>query len=425
MIVMEGWKQYKLGELANSYAGGTPSRDHAEYFGGSIPWIKSTEINHKKINTTEETISEQGYRSSSAKWIPASSVLIAMYGATAAQVSFLEIEATANQAVLAVVPSDKLDARFLFHVLTDSKSKLLFLAQGSGQPNLNKQIVDDLVIYLPSLVEQKQIAKILSTIDQAIAQTEAIIAKQQRIKTGLMQDLLTKGIDEAGNVRSEATHEFKDSAIGRIPVEWEVEKVGDVFDMQLGKMLSQKSIEGKALFPYLANRNVQWDYVDISEIPEMNFSLEERKKFELLENDILICEGGEIGRTCLWRMELENCYFQKAIHRLRPKKKEYLSPLFPRYIRYLLSTGTLNNFTSQTSIAHLTKEKLANVPIAVPRKSEQQKIIEILDRSDDLLRNEENKLKKLNLQKNGLMQDLLTGKVRVTALLPDPETPSP
>ena len=76
---------------------------------------------------------------------------------------------------------------------------------------------------LPSKPEQTKIAEILSTVDRAIEQTEALIAKQQRIKTGLMQDLLTRGIDEHGNLRSEQTHKFKDSPLGRIPVEWEVE----------------------------------------------------------------------------------------------------------------------------------------------------------------------------------------------------------
>ena len=74
---------------------------------------------------------------------------------------------------------------------------------------------------LPPLTQQHQIAEILSTLDEAIEQTESLIAKQQRIKTGLMQDLLTRGIDEHGNLRFEQTHQFKDSPLGRIPVEWE------------------------------------------------------------------------------------------------------------------------------------------------------------------------------------------------------------
>ena len=87
------------------------------------------------------------------------------------------------------------------------------------------QFAQSWVVYPKNISEQTKIAEILSTVDQAIEQTEALIAKQQRIRTGLMQDLLTRGIDEDGNLRSEETHEFKDSPLGRIPVEWEVEKV--------------------------------------------------------------------------------------------------------------------------------------------------------------------------------------------------------
>jgi len=311
------------------------------------------------------------------------------------------------------------DTRFVYYLLDLQHKNIAFDYQTKAHPSVIRNLY--FLVRLP-IEEQTQIAAILSTIDRAIEQTEAIIAKQQRIKTGLMQDLLTKGIDEDGNVRSEATHEFKDSPLGQIPVEWEIEKIGDVFDMQLGKMLSQKAGEGKSPFPYLGNKNIQWDYVDISELLEMDFNPEERQKFKLLENDILVCEGGEIGRTCLWRMELKDCYFQKAVHRLRPKRSRYAPSLFPRYMRHLVSRGILNNFTSQTSIAHLTKEKLITVPISVPRNDEQRRIVELFDQVDELLQNECRKLENLRLQKTGLMQDLLTGNVRVTALLNDSKT---
>jgi type I restriction enzyme S subunit len=97
-----------------------------------------------------------------------------------------------------------------------------------GNPKLMNNVMANIELSLPdNKKEQEQIADVLSTIDRAIAQTEAIIAKQQRIKTGLMQDLLTKGIDENGNIRSEATHEFKDSAIGRIPEEWNMSSLAE------------------------------------------------------------------------------------------------------------------------------------------------------------------------------------------------------
>ena len=88
--------------------------------------------------------------------------------------------------------------------------------------------------------EQTKIAEILSTVDRAIEQTEALIAKQQRIKTGLMQDLLTRGIDEHGNLRSEETHQFKDSPLGRIPVEWELCKLGELANFVNGNSFNAR-----------------------------------------------------------------------------------------------------------------------------------------------------------------------------------------
>lgn len=283
----------------------------------------------------------------------------------------------------------------------------------TNQIELNRTALEALELDLIQREAQDKVATILSTLDQAIEQTEAIIAKQQRIKTGLMQDLLTKGIDENGVIRSEATHDFKDSPLGRIPVEWEVSTVGAIFTMQLGKMLSKKAVEGKSPFPYLGNKNVQWDYVDLSELLEMDFTEQERRKFELLVDDILVCEGGEVGRTALWRGEHDCCYFQKAIHRLRPIEAQYLPSLFPRFMRHAISTGALLNFTSQTSIAHLTQEQLAALPVPVPKKDEQKRIVEAFDNLDESLRIEEAMLSKMRSLKTGLMHDLLTGKVRV------------
>jgi type I restriction enzyme S subunit len=284
-----------------------------------------------------------------------------------------------------------------------------------GNPKLMNNVMAEIQLSMPDdKNEQIKIAEILSTLDQAIEQTEAIIAKQQRIKVGLMQDLLTKGIDENGDIRSEATHEFKDSSLGRIPVEWEVKTVGDIFIMQLGKMLNKKAMEGKSPFPYLGNKNVQWDRIDLSELLQMDFTEQERVKFELKVNDILICEGGEVGRTALWHGEYECCYFQKAIHRLRPIANKYLPELFPRFMSYVISKGILLNFTSQTSIAHLTQEKLAIVPIFLPKLDEQRRIADAFDLLDESLFLEISKLHKMASVKAGLMHDLLSGKVRVT-----------
>lgn len=330
-----------------------------------------------------------------------------------------DVPVAINQDLRALFISDDFDTDYVVWAVDAIRHQIEKLAIGSTVKGISIDQLLSFEIGAPPKPEQTKIAEILSTVDRAIEQTEALIAKQQRLKTGLMQDLLTRGIDEHGNLRSEQTHKFKDSPLGRIPVEWEVKYIGEVFEIQLGKMLSQKATEGISPFPYLGNKNVQWDRVEVTDLQMMDFNVRERNKFELRPGDILMCEGGEVGRTCLWRGEVENCYYQKAIHRLRPVDKGYLPELFPRYMRWGIRRGILADFTSQTSIAHLTLEKLATVPIIVPPICDQILIAQGLDSLDKKLENLSVTLNKFRSLKTALMQDLLTGRMRVTKLLHD------
>ena len=188
----EGWKLVKLGEVINdSYAGGTPNRSRGDYFGGGISWVTSGEVNNPEICSTLENITIEGLNNSSAKWIPENSILVALYGATAGQVAMLRIKATSNQAVLAVIPNAEFtDTMFLFYQIVYNKDNLLYLAQGSGQPNLSKNLVDRLEISIPDLPEQRRIASILSGIDKKIESEEKVLEKYKKIKNGLMEKLL-------------------------------------------------------------------------------------------------------------------------------------------------------------------------------------------------------------------------------------------
>jgi DNA-binding NtrC family response regulator len=293
-----------------------------------------------------------------------------------------------------------------------------FATVGVHQVNINPTNLRKTPILLPkSLDEQEKIIAVFSRVDRVIELIKVLIAKQQRLKTGLMQKLLTKGIDEQGNRRSEATHEFKDSPLGEIPATWKVKKVGELFDMKLGKMLNKQAKQGNAQFPYLANCNVQWEEVDLSDLETMHFSEEEREKLSLQSGDLLICEGGEVGRTAIWKGEMADCYFQKAIHRLRPKDGRILPEYMLAFMRVAEQRGLFTNLTSQTSIAHLTQEKLALLPVPLPPPQEQNRINDILKIQGRQIGIEKSRLSKLTKLKKGLMRDLLTGKIRVNTLL--------
>ena len=266
------------------------------------------------------------------------------------------------------------------------------------------------------LRRKRKIARILTTLDNRIEKTKSLIAKYQAVKQGMMLDLFTRGIDEHGQLRpslSEAPELYKQSELGWIPNEWEIRRIGELFDIRLGKMLSRASKTGRFSYPYLANRNVQWDWVDLSNLESMDFTESEREKFSLEHEDLLVCEGGEVGRTAIWQNDLKECYYQKAIHRLRPVSGVVVPRFMLRFMRHAAMLGRFIDFTSQTSIAHLTREKLAVVPMLLPHLAEQQAISAQFDSIDTVLIHELEFVSKLSAMKTGLMHDLLTGKVRV------------
>ncbi len=174
---------------------------------------------------------------------------------------------------------------------------------------------------------------------------------------------------------------------------WPEVAVGDAFSVQLGKMLSKKAKVGVSPFPYLANRNVQWMNVDISGLEWMDFTEQERQKFELRPGDLLVCEGGEVGRTALWKGEVVPCYFQKAIHRLRPTDATVEPRFMLHFMRFAAKRGLFAQLTSTTSIAHLTKVKLEQMQMPLPPVPEQRRIADILDQADAIRRKRQETLR--------------------------------
>lgn len=143
----------------------------------------------------------------------------------------------------------------------------------------------------------------------------------------------------------------------------------------------------------------------------MNFPPDQQERFLVKKGDILVCEGGESGRTAIWRGELGECYYQKAIHRLRPLVDSCCPWFLLRFMRVAADRNLLVKFTSATSITHLTREKLTEVPVPNPDIEEQRRIAERFDMVDQKLDENTSSLAKLRHLKSALMQDLLTGRV--------------
>ena len=204
---------------------------------------------------------------------------------------------------------------------------------------------------------------------------------------------------------------YKLTEAGVIPEQWEVSTVGHEFEVQLGKMLDAERNAGTPK-PYLGNRAVQWDRIDIGELPTVPMSRADIEKYRLRQGDLLVCEGGEVGRCAVWEAPIEECYYQKALHRLRPLRG-FDPRVMAAYLRSWSDGGLLANYVTQTSIAHLPREKFMEVPLPVPLFEEQQAIALALSDVDALLGAQDRLIAKKRDLKQAAMQQLLTGQTRL------------
>lgn len=228
-----------------------------------------------------------------------------------------------------------------------------------GQQRVPEQFLASLPIPLPPLPEQRRIAAILG--EQLAAVERARAAAQAQL--------------EAANALPGA---YLQEVFRTSEEEWPVRELGEVCQIQLGKMLSPASKTGTNSHPYLRNFNVQWGRFDLSDISEMDFSDTEQSKFALRPGDLLVCEGGEPGRSALWEGQIAPCYYQKALHRLRPIDNQ----VDPYYVLYRLWLGaTVGEFAdthAQTTIAHLPAVRLATLPIPVPPREKQHQMADMV-----------------------------------------------
>ncbi|MFC9287631.1 restriction endonuclease subunit S [Streptomyces sp. NPDC057052] len=188
---------------------------------------------------------------------------------------------------------------------------------------------------------------------------------------------------------------------------WTLSRVGDLFDMQLGKMLSKDASAGPEQRQYLTNKNVQWNRIDFEALNYMSFSSAEREKFRLIPGDLLVTEGGEVGRTAMWEGEREECYFQKSLHRLRSRGQ--IEPRYMlHYMNYAARWQMFTDSVGQTSIAHLPQDKFAEHLIAHPVDlAIQRRIVTVIDTLAELERGIEASIAKHRATQSGMRESLL------------------
>lgn len=192
----EGWKYAKVGQIFDTYSGGTPLKSHKEYYeNGNIPWLCSGEVCRKYITSTEKYITQLGLDNSSAKYYPENTVVVAMYGATAAQVGILKCRATSNQAVCGILPNDKFLPEFVYNWFLFRQTYLASQAQGGAQPNISQIKIKNIEIPVLSLSEQQQIVDFLDAefakIDELKNQAEQSLQNAKDLFQAALKEMLT------------------------------------------------------------------------------------------------------------------------------------------------------------------------------------------------------------------------------------------
>ncbi|GAA4231285.1 type I restriction enzyme S subunit [Streptosporangium album] len=267
----------------------------------------------------------------------------------------------------------------------------------TNQVELSRKELDCTSVPMPSLAEQRRIAEILDILDAHLSNAWALIDKLSSVERGMLHDALSRGMRAASSGMA-----------------WRWTPVANVGEVKLGRQRSPQHESGRHMRPYLRVANVFNGYIDYSDVLEMNFTPREQEIYGLRRGDILLNEGQSlelVGRSAIFNGPAGIC-FQNTLVRFRSNlvSPEYAQAVF----RYWLRTGEFTKIAKQTtSIAHLGADRFARMSFPVPPEDEERRMVRSLHSLSERMTAERERAKHLELLKQGLMEDLLTGRVRV------------
>lgn len=301
---MNNYPIYKLGEICETTSGGTPNRKNDAYYGGSIPWVKSGELGKGVIYDTEEKITEQAVKESSAKIFPKGTLLIALYGATIGKLGFLGVPAATNQAVCGIFANEKIDLQFLSYYLFHKRNYLIAQGTGGAQPNISQTILKNLPIPLPPLPTQhlivSRIESLFAELDKGV---EYLRTAQQQLKI-YRQAVLKSAFEECGEMRKVWELSSIVTSGSRGWAKYYTDKKGARF-VRITDLTRDKI--------NLQNNSIQ--YISLPENVEGKRSL-------LQPNDVLVSITADLGSIALVPSNIGEAYINQHIAMIRFKNSK-------------------------------------------------------------------------------------------------------
>lgn len=366
----DGWARLPLGDLLTlEYGKGLPEPERVE---GPFPVFGSAGI----VGWHSTPLVTQG------------PVIVVGRKGTAGAVHWSEAPCWPIDTTYYAVLGPRLTPRFAWLAL--QWADLPSMCAQTGVPGLNRERAYEVEVAVPTPAEQRRIADLVGAVD----------------------DYAT-ACRQLASVAMTSYQALLDAFYGQAMAAVSLAPLGEVATTRLGKMLDAKRLSGDA-YPYLANVNVQWDEVKTDGLKTVPLTEREREELKLVANDVLVCEGGEAGRTAVVAHDLPGIYFQKAIHRVRCGPM-----LLPRFLlhfmRFATRSGTLDDFLSAVTIQHLTGEKLRQVPVPLPPLRVQESAVALLDAALTLGRRASACDASAGVARTAMMKELLSGEHEIPA----------
>jgi len=407
----KGWQKVKLGEIVEVFGGGTPSTSNPKYWGGKIPWLTPAEVvklgGERFIKETERYITEEGLKNSSAKLMPAYSILLTSR-ATIGEVVINTVPMATNQGFINIIPKN-VDLMFFFYWLKNNKKHFIQLAIGSTFNELAKSVFKKIEAIIPEDInEQKRIADILSAFDEKIELNNKIIKTLEEMAQAIFKEWFVKfrfpGWEKV---------KFVDSELGKIPEGWEVKMLPEVFDFLEGPGIRNWQYTSKGC-RFINIRLIQNNDINVK---SANFISEEEangkyKRFHLQERDMVISTSGTLGRSAIVRKEHLPLLLNTSVIRFRPKDGKNYAFMY-LFLKSDYFQNKLLSMASGSAQPNFGPIHLKQIEVLVPDQS-------ILDKFDKLVNPIYERIianmsenQKLFALRDLLLPKLMNGEIRV------------
>ena len=361
------WEQRKVGEVSESYSGGTPSVGVKEYYGGQIPFIRSAEINSE---ITELFLTEEGLKNSSARLVAVGDILYALYGATSGEVGRARLKGAINQAILAIKPHTDYDSEYLAQWLRKSKHSIIETYLQGGQGNLSGTIVKELSVDFPSLKEQKAIGDFFRQLDNLITLHQRKYDKLTNVKKSMLEKMFPQNGSNVPEIRFKGFTEA-----------WEQRKAKDLCSISTGKSNTQDRVDD-GIYPFYVRSPI----------------VEHSNRY-LFDEEAVLTVGDGVGTGKVFHYVNGKYDLHQRVYRMFDFSEEITA----KYFYYYFSNHFYDRvmaMTAKTSVDSVRYEMIADMDIALPKVKEQMAISDYFERLDNLITLHQRELEKLkNLKK--------------------------